>query len=747
MPLSNAWKLAVVLLAAVALLAQAPGGISGRLVDEEGRPVAGARIEAGIRTAITGTDGGFLLTPLPPGTAILRALAANHYEGRKLAVEVREGVIGEIEIVLPLRTALEQSVVVTGTSTPYLTVDAPVRTELVTQQLTDALVKRTLTEALTATVPGVRVESNCANCGFTALRLNGLPGAYTQILEDGLPSVSGVSMVYGLDAIPTEFLEQLEVVKGGNSSLYGPNAVAGVVNLVRREPRENTFSADTMTGWHKGRPEQQAGLAAQIVSLPAEWTGDFYFRGIRRTQIDRDRDGFTELPRRELLAGGGTLYRRFLDGRASLAAGGSVSDEFRRGGSQFDLRPEDTFITEQIASRRETGFLRFHHAPTPLTYYSLNTSYSLFRRNSYYGADFDPNAYGSTRNPLATGDAQIGRQQGKHTLLGGYQFWREGVEDRIPAYGRAFDNRFRNHGLYFQDEYRVSPRLVLVGGVRADRNNTVDSWVLSPRGNVRYGLTQSWNVRAGVSTGFRAPMIFDEDLHIAAVGGEGFLVERGPGLRKERSLSYNAALDYSGTLGGRRLQAGASVFSTQLRDTFQLAETERDGFRLLQRVNGAGSFVRGVDFSANIQASAWLGFRAGWTMQQARFQEPEPQFGSLRFFRTPNQYGFVQADFDLPGGFSLIGSGDFTGSMAVPHYAGVIPEDRLEASKRFAVFNLIASRSFDLRDTASLRLYVAALNTGDDFQRDFDRGPLRDSTYIYGPLQMRQFNVGMTLRF
>lgn len=721
--------------------------LSGRVTGAQGKPVAAARVRVTGQApeALTGADGEFRLLNLPGGMIRLSVAATGYFESKDIEIDpARES---GVEIRLTEAGTLEQSIVVTGTSTPHLLVDAPVRTELVSRELTEALVKRTIGEALTATVPGLRIENNCSNCGFSAIRLNGLEGPYTQILEDGLPTLSGVSTVYGLDQIPTEFLEQLEVVKGGNSALYGPNAVAGVINLVRRQPRENFFQIDALTGWQKGRPEQQAGAAAQLISIPGGLSGDFYFRSIRKTHIDRDLDGFTELPRRALNAGGATLYRRFFEGQATLAFGGSVGSEFRRGGSQLDLLPEDTFVTEQIQSLRRAVFARFQHAATPATFYSLNASFSHFVRDSYYGAGFDPNAYGDTRNPLFASDAQIGHQLGRHTLLGGFQYWSERVEDRIPAYDRRFDNRFTNRGIYVQDEFRVRPNLVVVAGARGDRSNVVGGWVWSPRANVRYGIGQNWNLRAGVTTGFRAPAIFDEDLHVAAVGGEGFLVAPAPGLRKERSLSFSGSLDYNAQINGKRVQLGASFFHTSLRGNFQLREAEREGFRLLERVNGAGSYVRGVDFSGNVRWSQRVGLRGGATFQLARFRQPEPQFGSLRFFRTPNAYGFLALDLDLPGGIDIITSGDFTGRMVVPHFAGYIENDRLARSQRFAVFNVIASRTWEISDRRSLRFFAAALNLTDDYQRDFDQGPNRDSRYIYGPGQMRQLNLGVTLRF
>jgi len=725
--------------------------LSGSVRYAGGGPAVGVdvRVEEMRQSARTNRDGAFRLEALPPGVYTVRVLAGSQLLARQEGVALEAGGERAIEFEAVVAGVVEESIVVTGSSRAELLMEAPVRTELVTSRQTEMLMKRTLSEALTATVPGVRVENNCQNCGVMAVRLNGLEGQYTQILEDGLPTLTGVTMVYGLDQIPTEFLEQIEVVKGGNSALYGPNAVAGVINLIRREPRANSFSVDTQTGWHKGRPEQMGGASAQMQDLGGGLAGDFYFRGIRRTHLDRDRDGFTELPKRELLAGGTTLYKSMLDSRARLVFGGSVFDEFRRGGSQLDLRPEETYVTEQAAARRSAGFLRWNHALTPSTVYSVNQSFAHFQRGTYYGANFDANAYGKTRNPLFNGDYQLSHQAGRHSLTGGWQTWWEHVSDRIPSYGRAFGDTFTNQGLYLQDEFRVSPRLVVLGGFRADKSNLVDRWLVSPRANVRYGLSENWSVRAGVSTGFRAPVIFDEDLHVAAVGGEGFVIQRRQGLRPERSVSYTGSVDYSGRVLGRRFQAGASVFNTSLRDNFVLDETVADGYRLLERVNGPGSFVRGVDTNLMWQVHARVAVRGGATFQTARYREPEPQFGSLRFFRTPNQYGFLQTDFTMPGRIELTALADFTGSMAVPHYAGWISEDRLEQSKRFAVWNLVMGRTFEPggSERVRLRVYGALMNLTDDVQPDFDRGPLRDSTYIYGPTQMRQATVGLTLRF
>ncbi|NWF83810.1 MAG: TonB-dependent receptor, partial [Bryobacteraceae bacterium] len=257
------------------------GSIDGIVTDSERVPVAAAsiRVEPGGRQTVTGADGRFRLWPLPLGPVTLTVTAKGFFSGARTELDLSLEPRAEVEITLQRDAVLEQSVVVTGSRTQSLLVEAPVRTELVTQEHVAAQGARSLAEALTASLPGVRIENNCQNCGWTAIRMNGMEGPYTQILEDGLPTLSGASMVYALDQLPTEFFENIEVVKGGASSLYGPNAVAGVVNLVRREPRGNHLRLDAQAGSYRGRPEYSGGFTGQMDKIGGGWAADFYYRG------------------------------------------------------------------------------------------------------------------------------------------------------------------------------------------------------------------------------------------------------------------------------------------------------------------------------------------------------------------------------------------------------------------------------------------------------------------------------------
>jgi len=730
--------------------------VTGKVMDEDGAAVPALTVrieELGVQT-LTDQDGQFQFEHLPARPLTFIVLPTDiYYSGRKISVDLSTDPEVTLEIQLIRREKRRSSVVVTGTGTEHLILDAPVRTDLIPESFLRREAVRTLAEALTANVAGVRVENECQNCAVTSVRLNGLPGSYTQILEDGLPTFSSVSTVYALDQIPTEFLQSIEVVKGGASALYGPNAVGGVINLIRREPNRDHFQFNSEVGWQYWRPEQSLGLTGQTTRLPLNLLADFYLRTLRRVSIDRDHDGFTDLPKRRMFGGGGTFHRHFLQGRGQLTFGGSVLDEYRRGGDRLELPPPQTLITEMIDTTRSGGFARWRHSASAATYYRLAASFSHLQRHTYYGANYDPNAFGNTRNPVWVADAQVGHQAGTHTLAAGLQFLRERVQDRVPSYNRSFDQVFRNTGFYLQDELRLKPRVVLVAGARADRSNTLGRWVVSPRLNLRVGLGEHWALRSGISTGFRAPQVFDEDLHILAVGGQGLLIENSPGLRKEASRSWTASLDHMRDLGRGHLQAGANFFWTNLDDVFVLQEMAVPGneYRKFLRVNGKGSYVRGLGLNLNWRVSSYLAVRGGGTFQQSRYREPEPDFGSLRYLRAPDRYGFAGLDLFLAGDFRMFLRGEFTGSMLCPHRAGYIPEDRVERTPRYAVWDLLISRSFALDrsspERVRMRFYLKLTNLFDRYQRDLDKGPLRDAGYLCGPVSMRTATGGMTVTF
>ena len=191
------------------------------------------------------------------------------------------------------------TVVSTGTRSERLIDDVPIKTDLLGSDDFRLAGTSELGKALEL-LNGARTENDCQNCGTAQIQLLGLPGNYNQILIDELPLFTGVASVYGIDQVPTIFVDRIEVVKGGGSSLYGPGAVAGVVNLIPDEPFEANSTVDAEYRSIDGSgPFYQGQFSSSFVSEDSSFKATVYGLLADQSAYDRDGDGFSELVERD----------------------------------------------------------------------------------------------------------------------------------------------------------------------------------------------------------------------------------------------------------------------------------------------------------------------------------------------------------------------------------------------------------------------------------------------------------------
>jgi outer membrane receptor for ferrienterochelin and colicins len=287
---------------------------------------------------------------------------------------------------------------------------------------------------------------------------------------------------------------------------------------------------------------------------------------------------------------------------------------------------------------------------------------------------------------------------------------------------------------------------------------------------VKYLATPDLAVRASYSSGFRAPQVFDEDLHITQAGGTAQVIRNDPGLTEETSRSLTLGMEWKPGFSSSPGPAPASgknpkgllsapparhpltlesnLFYTRLSDTFDLQETNdvQTPEQEFTRFNSADAAVYGVEFNLAWELNEMFRLDLGYVEQRSRFDSASGDFGSRNFDRTPERYGVLGLTVDTAWCEVFLGA-KYTGSMEVPHYAGFIAEDRLENSPSFLTFDLGLSKTIPLKDRQSVTLTAGVKNIFDDYQDDLDRGPDRDSAYIYGPRYPRQFYVGCQISF
>ena len=611
--------------------------------------------------------------------------------------------------------------------------DAPVRTEVVTRDFVEQVGARTLADAVEYTT-GVRVENNCQNCNFSQVRLLGLEGPYTQILMDGQPTLSSLAQVYGLEQIPARLIDRIEVTKGGGAALLGPGSVGGVINVITREPSERGAQADVTIGSSHGEPTGGTAGALDWVTSDRKGMLTAYGQADRVSPVDLTGDGYTEVSRRALEAGGVRAHRVLLDSRARLTVDASALHEARRGGNALDLPPHEADIAEDIDTTRTAATVTWLHTPTARTDYRLTVSAADTRRDSYYGVGKDPFAYGDTRSRLGVVDLLVNRYASRHVVSGGVQLTAERLQDEQPGYGRSIDQRYDQTGVFVQDEWTVRPGWQLLTGLRVDAHSAVAKPQVLPRAALRVSPRPSVDLRVSYAQGIRAPQIFDEDLHIASVGGEARVVLVDPGLQPERSVNWMAGGEWQPSLWGGQALLEVNGFHTALLDQFHLQEGDlpETPEREFIKTNLGTAAVRGIEANIGWGRGDHLVLQGGVVFQRSTFGQPDPDFGSTRFFRTPDLYGNASVTVKEILPVDLFAGLRITGSMLAPHYAGAIPEDRLETTPSFVQVDVSASRRL-VTTPVPLTLTFAIRNLTDAYQEDLDQGPLRDSAYVYGP--------------
>ncbi|MBS7455767.1 TonB-dependent receptor plug domain-containing protein [Coralloluteibacterium stylophorae] len=685
----------------------------------------------------------------------------------------------------PARLDAVEVSVTTATRTERLLSDVPVRTEVLRAQDIELRAALDFSKAADL-INGLRVESNCQNCNTSEAQLLGLPGAYNQLLFDGTPLLSTLGSVYGLEQIPAAFINTVEVVKGGGSSLYGPGAVAGVINLVPQQPRENGGFVRYGIESQKDVAQHNLDGRADLVSGDGRFGLAVVGQASSNDAIDFNGDGYSEIAEKEQQVLGFQSWYSPTD-TGTLRVNYQFTHEDRRGGNRLDQPEWLANIAEAIETRYHRGGLRWDQIVSDDFDFSLGYAFAYIERDSFYGglgevvtdpdeAGYDPSQldpavpgsaaatafdqYGYTENPLHYVDSQFNWRRGAHALAFGLQYRHEAVEDENrDATGItlrvATDDSFSNLGLYVQDEWTVSEAVDLVLGLRGDRSSTLDDPVVSPRVALAFQANPNLKLRAGISTGFRAPEVFSEDLHVDTLGAEPIRIRNADDLSEERAVTGMLSLDWRSDPADPRWMWDATVSLTELRDAFVLGEvqTGADGSLYQVRSNASGSQVAGVETNLGWQASPTLRLTAGAAWYRSRFDAPQVIYdeggdggvviATRDYLKTPRWSGVAQATWSPNADWDAYLGLKYTGTMlALNNNTGT-----LNRTPEFWVTDLGATRHFHDDDGAGLDLSMGVRNLFDERQEDLERGAGRDSDYVYGPRFARSFYASLRYSF
>ena len=703
--------------------------------------------------------GHYFLRNLPLGRFTLEVSAVG-YKVQTHEIDIKEGMSYEVNFVLEEDMVQLDGVIVSATRSETTRRMSPTLVNVLGMEIYNKSNCSTVAQGLVFQ-PGVRVENNCQNCGFQQVRINGLDGQYTQILIDSRPIFSALAGVYGIEQLPANMVDRVEVMRGGGSALFGSSAIAGTINIITKEPVRNsatishtTTSIDGTSAFHN-----TTDINASIVSEDNKLGLAVFAQNTDKDAWDANGDGFTELSR---ISGQTAGFRGYVKTGlySKITAEYHHLQEFRRGGDNLDLPPHEVMIAEQTKHGINTGGLKFDWFSKDQKH-RLNVFASIqhINRDSYYGAQQDPNAYGKTTDLTWVGGAQYVYKFEKclfmpSDLTVGLEYNEDYLKDNMWGYNRVTDQTVRIASAYAQNEWKNARWGILIGG-RLDKHNLIKGVIFSPRANLRYNPIKDINLRASYSYGFRAPQAFDEDLHIDNVGGTVSMIRLADDLRVEKSQSVSVSADIYHSWGDWQGNFLVEGFFTDLDDVFALKELGKDenGILIKERHNESGARVFGGNLEGKVAWKDRLQVQLGFTAQSSRYKEARSWSdegdvpASRRMFRTPDFHGYCTASYNPLKRMTLALTGTYTGSMLVEHHAGFINANTTVKTPSFWDLNFKAAYEFKIYRSFSLQLNAGVQNIFNSFQKDFDSGADRDSGYIYGPTLPRSFFFGVKLMY
>jgi len=700
----------------------------------------------------TDATGHYFLKNLPQGRFTLAASSVG-YKTAEQTVELVENKTLEVNFELVEASFSVEEIVVSASRTETNKKTSPTIVSVASEKLFESTASSNLAETMNFQ-SGLRVETNCGNCGTTQLRINGLEGQYSQVLLDSRPIFSSLASVYGLEQLPVAMIERVEVIRGGGSALFGANAIGGVVNIITKEPLRNSLSLSHTTELLEG------GTTDFNTSLNGSFVSDDYKAGVYlfgmvkdRDPYDRNEDGFSDIPKLNSETVGFRAYYK-TSPYTRLTAEYHHIHEFRRGGDAFDQPPHLVDIAEQLNHKIDGGGLKFD-------YFSSNNRHRLgiyasaqnIARDSYFGTEKNPNAYGATSDRTFVAGAQYGYSFHKllflpSELMMGLEYNCNALHDKYLGFGRDFRQTTHSTGFFLQNEWR-SEKVNFLVGCRVDKHNMMKKAIFSPRVNVRYSPTEKVGLRASYSSGYRAPQAYNEDLHIEALDNRMAIIRLDPNLRPEYSHSLSASVDLYHNFGRVQTNLLVEGFHTMLDDVFTLEKIGEDaqGNIIKERRNASGAKVSGVGVEMKVGIPGRFEVQAGYTFQRSRYNIPERWSDDVApqrsMFRSPDHYGYLTADVDLTRAFAMSIFGIYTGKMLVQHNAGYVARDTDRLTPDFWDMGFRLSYEFRLTGQLRLKFDAGVKNLFDSFQKDLDFGQSKDSAYIYGPAAPRTYFVGV----
>ncbi|NRS88008.1 outer membrane receptor for ferrienterochelin and colicins [Flavobacterium sp. 7E] len=502
----------------------AQSGLKGT-VTADGMPLPQANIliKKASKSIVSDANGNYFIKDLDAGDYEI-AVSYTGFRTEKRQITLIDSTETVLDFKLREDNSLDE-VVITGTMKPVSRLESPVPIEVYKPTFFKKNPTSNIFEAL-QNVNGVRPQLNCNVCNTGDIHINGLEGPYTLVLIDGMPIVSGLSTVYGLSGIPNSLLERIEIVKGPASSLYGSEAVGGLINIITKNPTNApVFSADSfITDYDELNVD--LGFKGNVGKTASVLTGVNYFN--YSNPVDNNNDNFTDVTLQDRIS----VFQKWNFNRKSnkqLSLAGRFFYEDRWGGElQWNkgFRGGDEVYGESIHTKR-WELLGAYELPT-VEKMLFSFSYTDHDQNSVYG-----NTSYLAKQRIGFGQLTWDKKINKHDLLFGTALRYQYYDDNTTATVTEDVNWIPS--LFVQDEIAFNDKHKILLGARYDYNNNHGN-IFTPRFAYKWKINDNNILRFNTGTGFRIVNLFTEE-HAALTGSRDVIVLED--LKPERSINAN----------------------------------------------------------------------------------------------------------------------------------------------------------------------------------------------------------------
>jgi outer membrane receptor for ferrienterochelin and colicins len=669
--------------------------VSGKVTAENGDELPYANVY--LKKTKIGTssdDSGFYeLNKIPKDNYTL-IISSIGYKTKAIQIEITTDKKITRDVILMEDDSLDE-IVVSGTLRPVSKTNSPVPVEVYSETFFRKNPTPSIFESL-QNVNGVRPQLNCSVCNTGDIHINGLEGPYTFVLIDGMPLVSGLSTVYGLTGIPQALIERVEIVKGPASTLYGSEAVGGIINVITKKAANAPILATDVMASSWGEVNTDISMSYKASDKVQGLLGVNYFN--YQNRIDNNNDNFTDMTLQNRISIFNKVNIERKSNKVFTIAGRYVYED--RWGGEMDWEKEfrggNQIYGESIYTNRWETFGTYE-LPT-----SENLSFQFSANGHYQDSYYGETSY-DAEQLVGFGQLIYSKQLGKkHDLLLGAAYRYTFYDDN--TFATLNENGIENNpsiihlpGVFAQDEISLSARKKLLLGVRWD-HNSLHGNIFSPRVNYKWNSRDKSNiVRLSAGNGFRVANVFTED-HAALTGAR--TVEFEGELNPE--TSWNTNVNYVKKINTENsfITLDASAFYTYFNNRI-LPDYESDPNKIIYANLEGSSVSQGVSLNVDLLFTNGLAINAGATLMEVSVTENGVKRKQLL---TESFSGVWSISYKFSNDFSIDYTGNLYGPMRLPLLGENDPRD--EYSPWFSIQNIQLTKKF----TNSWELYGGVKN-------------------------------------